>query len=80
MPSVVEVDVVHCGPGVAVGCYMAPPVNLILIQRGLDSTLHACVLAHEIKHSQGWTHAHGVPAFAADCGNGEMWLPTVEAK
>lgn len=54
--------------GLVYGCMIRQPgYATIYIKKGLPADQHACVLAHELAHAQGWSHDLR-PAFRPDCG------------
>ena len=43
----------------------------IELRRGMSPGLQWCVLNHEKKHLEGYSHTGAYTGFATDCGNGE---------
>ena len=65
-----------CGHVDWLGCWNVS-TKTIEIQKGLPPSLETCVLSHEYKHAQGFSHENHV-GYAVDCGNGTMWIPLEE--
>ena len=59
-----------CGRTDLDGCFM-PSFGTIEIKKGLHQLLRDCVLAHEMKHAEGYTHEE-IKGFSTDCGDGRI--------
>ena len=55
------------------GCYIIQQ-NLIVVKKNLPLEEEKCVLAHEQKHHDGFSHDDR-PGYSIDCGDGTIWIP-----
>jgi len=64
-----------CGDASLYGCAQLN-TGVIQVRIGLSTELTSCIVAHEKKHFDGYTH-HNRTHYAVDCGDGRMWIPHV---
>ena len=55
------------------GCWNAAS-GTIEVKKGMPKALEDCVISHERKHAQGFTHERRIE-FSKDCGDGTRWIP-----
>jgi hypothetical protein len=70
---VVDVPVLTCNDGHAWSCweYERGEIQVLI---GVPASARDCLISHERKHAEGWTHNIERRHFAIDCGDGTMWL------
>jgi hypothetical protein len=53
----------------------------VFVKSSLSQDAHDCTVTHEVRHCFGDQHNafNNVPHYAIDCGDGEVWGPSLRA-